>query len=458
MHPLSLRSDDAVSNFSNIRKSFSNPCLLESARGADKLTELSILVFDPTYTLKAVDGVVVIEDKINSTGEMSIESDDPLSTLEQVMSLFPSSSSSTGLRFLGGALGYISYDAIRYWVHQKVANNQKTRDFPDMEFSLYEEGIVFDNLQGKAHYFFSDRVRDRAKQVEETCNNKIPEPPGDFSFSKPTSNMLKEEYESSVIKAKEYIHSGEIFQVVLSKKYSFNVTGDLLRFYSELRQLNPSPYMYYLDLGSTKVAGSSPEMLVRVDKGEVETFPIAGTRPVSKDEKENQLLGEQLLKDPKERAEHVMLVDLARNDIGKIAEYGSVKLGEYMQVHRYSHVQHIVSQVKGNLRKDLTSFDALRSLFPAGTVSGAPKIRAMQIIDELEQDSRGPYAGALGYFTFTGNMDVAITIRTLVSRNNKASIQSGAGIVADSVAETEWFETERKAEALLKALEQARNR
>lgn len=366
------------------------------------------------------------------------------------MSLFPSSSSD--FRFLGGALGYISYDAIRYWVN--LENNPKTRDFPDMEFSLYEEGIVFDNLQGRAHYFFSDRVRDRTKEVEETCN-RVPEPPNQFSFSKPTSNRKKEEFESSVIKAKEYIHSGEIFQVVLSKKYSFNLAGDLLRFYSELRQLNPSPYMYYLDLEGTKVAGSSPEMLVRVGNGEVETFPIAGTRPASKDEKENQILGEQLLKDPKERAEHVMLVDLARNDIGKIAEYGSVKLGEYMQVHRYSHVQHIVSQVKGNLRKDLTSFDALRSLFPAGTVSGAPKIRAMQIIDELEQDSRGPYAGALGYFTFTGNMDVAITIRTLVSRNDKASIQSGAGIVADSVPETEWFETERKAEALMRALEKA---
>jgi anthranilate synthase component 1 len=451
LHSLSLRSDDAVSNFSNIRKSFCNPCLLESARGADKLTELSILVFDPTYTFKAAAGHVEIENKIDTNGKTSFESDDPLSTLQQVMNLFPSSSS--GLRFLGGALGYISYDSVRYWIEQ-LAENPKTRDYPDMEFSLYEEGIVFDNLHGKAHYFFSDRVKDRSKEVEEVCN-KVPENAGNFTVSKPMSSMKKDEFESAVIKAKEYIHNGEIFQVVLSKKYSFDVTGDLLKFYSELRQLNPSPYMYYLDLGDTKVAGSSPEMLVRVDNGEVETFPIAGTRPISKDERENQILGEQLLKDPKERAEHVMLVDLARNDIGKIAEYGSVKLGEYMQVHRYSHVQHIVSQVKGSLRKDFTSFDALRSLFPAGTVSGAPKIRAMQIIDELEQDSRGPYAGALGYFTFNGNMDVAITIRTLVSRHNKAAVQSGAGIVADSIPDTEWFETERKAEALMKALEKA---
>ncbi|MHB8566408.1 MAG: anthranilate synthase component I family protein [Nitrososphaerales archaeon] len=444
-----MKSDDPVQTYSNLRSRFDLPCLLESARGADKLTELSILVFDPSYIFRASKGNVEIVNRLDSTGVSSFFQEDPLSTLQEVMAAFPSSS--TDLRFLGGALGYISYDSVRYW-NNLEKNEKQASKFPDMEFGLYEEGIVFDNKQGRAYYFFSDGVKDRSSEVEQVCN-KAPEAPANLSFTKPTSNKKKEEFESSVIKAKEYIRSGEIFQVVLSKRYSFNISGDLLRFYSELRQLNPSPYMYYLDLGDTKIAGSSPEMLVRVDRGEVETFPIAGTRPSSQDEAENQRLGEQLLADPKERAEHIMLVDLARNDIGKIAEFGSVNLGEFMQVHRYSHVQHIVSQVKGKLKGDLTSFDALRSLFPSGTVSGAPKIRAMQIIDEIERDARGPYAGALGYFTFNGNMDVAITIRTLVSRNNEASIQSGAGIVADSVPETEWFETERKSEALMRALE-----
>jgi len=469
LKPLSLESDNALLAFSNLRSRFNFPCLLESARGADKLTELSIVVFDPTFIFRASEGQVEIEDRIDSTGKSSIlQSQDPLETLQEVMRSFRSSSS--GLRFLGGALGYISYDAIRYWVDLERKNNgaegrerrksshqegenKRSSSFPDMEFGLYEEGLVFDNIGGKAHYFCSDRIKDRSKEVEEVCNNKAAEPPARLGISKPVSNMKKEEFESSVTRAKEYIRAGEIFQVVLSKKYSFNVSGDLLRFYTELRRLNPSPYMYYLDLGSTKIAGSSPEMLVRVDGSEVETFPIAGTRPSSSDEVENQRLGEQLLADPKERAEHVMLVDLARNDIGRIAQFGSVKLGEFMQVHRYSHVQHIVSQVTGKLKQNLSSFDAMRSLFPAGTVSGAPKIRAMQIIDELERDPRGPYAGALGYFTFNGNMDFAITIRTLVSRDGEASVQSGAGIVADSIPETEWYETERKSEALIRALE-----
>ncbi|MCL5067970.1 MAG: anthranilate synthase component I family protein [Thaumarchaeota archaeon] len=254
-------------------------------------------------------------------------------------------------------------------------------------------------------------------------------------------------------KAKDYIRNGDIFQVVLSRKYKFNTSGDMLQFYSELKRINPSPYMYFLDMCETKIVGSSPEMLVRVNGGIVETYPIAGTRPSSLDESENSKLARELLLDQKERAEHVMLVDLARNDIGRVSEFGSVSVGEFMQVHRYSHVQHIVSHVTGKLRRNLTAFDAMRSLFPAGTVSGAPKIRALEIIEELETEARGPYAGAVGYFSFNGNMDSAITIRTLVSKGNEAFIQTGAGIVADSEPEAEWFETERKAAALLRALE-----
>jgi anthranilate synthase component 1 len=256
-----------------------------------------------------------------------------------------------------------------------------------------------------------------------------------------------------VEKAKEYVTCGDIFQVVLSKRYEFNIKGDLTEFYRALRQINPSPYMYFLKAGDRQIVGSSPEMLVRVDNRQVQTFPIAGTRPCMADPAENRRLATELLADPKECAEHVMLVDLARNDIGRISKYGSVHVPEFMKVHRYSHVQHIVSQVVGDLRDDYECYDALSAVFPAGTVSGAPKVRAMEIIEELEPTRRGPYAGAVGYFSYNGNADFAITIRTLFADRDKAYIQAGAGIVADSVPETEWFETEHKAGALMKALQ-----
>jgi len=276
-----------------------------------------------------------------------------------------------------------------------------------------------------------------------------------LDYDQPKVNVTKERFEKSVEKAKEYITSGDIFQVVLSKRYDFRFKGDLVTFYRSLREINPSPYMYFLKAGNKKIIGSSPEMLVRVDNRVVETFPIAGTRPCVKDPSENKRLAEELLADPKERAEHVMLVDLARNDVGKIAKFGSVHVPEFMKVHRYSHVQHIVSQVVGDLREDRESYDALRAVFPAGTVSGAPKVRAMEIIEELEPAKRGPYAGAVGYFSYNGNVDFAITIRTLFADKDEAHIQVGAGIVADSVPEREWFETDHKAEALIRALNKA---
>ena len=276
-----------------------------------------------------------------------------------------------------------------------------------------------------------------------------------MDYDQPKVNVTKERFEKSVEKAKEYITSGDIFQVVLSKRYDFRFKGDLVTFYRSLRDINPSPYMYFLKAGNRKIIGSSPEMLVRVDNRVVETFPIAGTRPCVKDPSENKRLAEELLADPKERAEHVMLVDLARNDVGKIAKFGSVNVPEFMKVHRYSHVQHIVSQVVGDLREDRESYDALRAVFPAGTVSGAPKVRAMEIIEELEPAKRGPYAGAVGYFSYNSNVDFAITIRTLFADKDEAHIQVGAGIVADSVPEREWFETDHKAEALIRALNKA---
>jgi len=282
---------------------------------------------------------------------------------------------------------------------------------------------------------------------------KKPENHSALACKKLGVNVTKERFEKSVEKAKEYVTKGDIFQAVLSKRFAFDIHGDLIGFYGSLRKINPSPYMYFLKMGDRQIVGASPEMLVRVDNRVVETFPIAGTRPCTEKPAENRRLARELLADPKERAEHVMLVDLARNDLGKISEYSSVRVTEFMKVHKYSHVQHIVSRVEGKLKNECESYDALEAVFPAGTVSGAPKVRAMEIIEELEPTRRGPYAGAVGYFGYNGNADFAITIRTLFADKNKAFIQAGAGIVADSVPEKEWFETEHKAEALIKALE-----
>ncbi len=350
-------------------------------------------------------------------------------------------------RLVGGAVGYISYDAVRYW--EKLPQPKGDLDFPDVEMGIYDDGFIFDHTRKLALYYYQEE--NRLAEVEKIL--KKPAEDSSLEVSQPKVNISKEHFEKAVEKAKEYVTAGDIFQVVLSKRYQFQTKGSLIPFYQSLRQINPSPYMYYYKADERQIVGSSPEMLVRVDNRMVETFPIAGTTKMVQDETENLRLAHELLADPKERAEHVMLVDLARNDVGKISKFGSVHVPEFMKVHQYSHVQHIVSQVVGELRDELESFDALRSVFPAGTVSGAPKVRAMEIIDELEPAQRGPYAGAVGYFSYNGNADFAITIRTLFADQNQAYVQAGAGIVADSVPEREWIETENKAKALMKALE-----
>lgn len=345
-------------------------------------------------------------------------------------------------------MGYISYDAIRYW--EKLPQNVGgDLDFPDVEMGIYDDGFIFDHVRQQAIYYYQEE--NRLGEVEKLL--KQPSENASLLYAEPKVNISQERFEKAVEKAKEYVTLGDIFQVVLSKRYQFQIKGDLLPFYQSLRSINPSPYMYYYKAGERQIVGSSPEMLVRVDNRMVETFPIAGTTAIGQTEVENQRLASGLLADPKERAEHVMLVDLARNDVGKISKYGSVCVPEFMKVHQYSHVQHIVSQVVGELKDDLQSYDALRSVFPAGTVSGAPKVRAMEIINELEASQRGPYAGAVGYFSYNGNADFAITIRTLCANGNQAYIQAGAGIVADSVPEREWVETENKAKALMRALQ-----
>ncbi len=428
-----------------MHRCYEHAYLLESIEGPRKLAQYSFLGFDPQLTVRAKGKKMTVR-KREPDEEEKVETDDPLNAVERIVS--EKECSYDRLRLVGGAVGYVSYDAVRSWERlPDVAVDDL--NFPDVEVGIFDDGIVFDHRRGEALYYHRDKNRfDELKRLM-----KEPGDPEPLSFTIPKMNMEKEQYEESVRRAKEYVASGDILQVVLSKRYDFDVKGDLASFYLALRRINPSPYMYFLKMGDRQIVGSSPEMLVRVDNRVVETFPIAGTRPRVDDDIENKALAKELLADPKERAEHVMLVDLARNDIGRVSQFGSVQVPEFMEVHQYSHVQHIVSRVVGKLRNECNCYDALRAVFPAGTVSGAPKLRAMEIIEEAEPTKRGPYAGAVGYFSYNRNADFAITIRTLVANGRQCYIQVGAGIVADSVPEREWYETEHKARALVKALE-----
>ena len=376
-----------------------------------------------------------------------IKSENPLNELRK--QLAQNHSAYHGFRFVGGLVGYFSYEVVRYIESLPNSAMRETLEIPDFQFGLYDDGIVFDHLTGQAYYYWY--TKNRIREVEQLIyaqNHHSPK----LSASKLKVNMSQSEFIAMVEKAKNYIKSGDIFQVVLSKRVEFEIEGELMDFYRALREINPSPYMYFLKMKDLTIIGSSPEMLGRVDGRRVETYPIAGTAPIGNSASENDKLANSLLSDPKERAEHVMLVDLARNDLGKICKFGSVDVPEFMTVQRYSHVQHIVSRVTGDLREGKDALDAFTAIFPAGTVSGAPKKRAMEIIDELEPSRRGPYAGAIGYFSYNGNADFAITIRTLVAKGQQAYLQAGAGIVADSQPKKEWDETEHKARPILSAL------
>ena len=434
--------------FVRLSEKFDDIYILESILGPEKLSEFSYIGFNPSLKITLDSNTIRVskDGKENATDVSN--SYDLFSSLREILK--ENYVDNNFNRLIGGLVGFISYDIVRYW--EDVSDNYTKRTYADFQFGLFNEGIIFDHERNKSYYYYSGQ--NNLEEILESLN--LQREIGTIDYTEPTSNIDKEKFENNVDVAKEYIRSGDIFQVVLSRKYEFEITGDLLSIYKALRTINPSPYMYYYKTKNVNIIGSSPEMLVRVTGNQIETFPIAGTRPRDEDEEKNKQLTDELLSDEKERAEHVMLVDLARNDVGQIAKFGSVKVPEFMQVHQFSHVQHIVSKVIGELKKDRDCFDAIRAIFPAGTVSGAPKIRAMQIIQELEEESRGPYAGALGYFSKNMCADFAITIRTLVVKGNDAYIQAGAGIVADSIPEREWFETEQKASALIAALEMAK--
>ena len=435
--PLDL-SENQFQIYNKISRNYSHSFLFESLSGPEVLAETSVMGFDPKIIFKGYNDRVEITENNNTK---IIKTNDPFIELKKLLG----KSDDQKYRYLGGAVGVVNYDSIRL-----VENISEEIDLtqPIMEFGIYDDGLLYDNVKKKLFYFYHDVNRYDQFIVSKDHFNE-------FYSSEVTPNMNKEKFSNIVNKAKQYIHDGDIFQVVLSRKFAFETSGDNLALYKTLRKLNPSPYMYHLKQDSKTIIGASPEMLVRITDDKVETFPIAGTRKITDDEEKNMALSDELINDEKELAEHTMLVDLGRNDIGRVCKYGSVHPESLMQIKRFSHVQHIVSHVVGNLDSKNDMFDAFQAVFPAGTVSGAPKVRAMQIIDELETEERGPYAGAVGYFSYNGCCDFAIAIRSIFIENNKGFVQSGAGIVSDSTAENEFKETEHKAGAMLQALKEA---
>jgi anthranilate synthase component I len=436
--PLDL-SENQFQIYNKISRNYSHSFLFESLSGPEVLAETSVMGFDPKIILKGyADKVEIIENNSIKT----ISTTEPFEELKKLLGKCDNQT----YRYLGGAVGVVNYDAVR--LVEKISKSQESTE-PLMEFGIYDDGIIFDNLQKKLFYFYHDENRFNKFIMNDDSF-------GEFHSSEVIPNMDKEKFSEIVNKAKKLIHDGDIFQVVLSRKFAFDVSGDNLTLYKTLRKLNPSPYMYHLKQDFKTIIGASPEMLVRITNDKVETFPIAGTRKITDNEEKNNQLSKELINDEKELAEHTMLVDLGRNDIGKVCKYGTVHPESLMQIKRFSHVQHIVSHVVGNLSPENDMFDAFQAVFPAGTVSGAPKVRAMQIIDDLETEIRGPYAGAVGYFSYNGCCDFAIAIRSIFIENDKGFVQSGAGIVSDSIAENEFKETEHKAGAMLQALKETK--
>ncbi|WP_437224257.1 anthranilate synthase component I [Planctomicrobium sp. SH661] len=440
--------------------------LFESVIGGEKVGRYSFMGGDPFLRIEAYGNEVVITENNQQTRKTVA---DPLDELDSLLQKYRSVHLPDVPRFVGGAVGYAGYDVVRYT--EKLENApEDDRHLPDLSFAFHDAMIIFDHIRKTTLVVVHARTdgTDPQQAYERACARvdvlcqqlqdrdaglSMPDVElGITDFPQWTSDFTKAEFEQAVSSAQEYIRAGDIFQVVLSQRLEVQTPASPMDVYRALRVVNPSPFMFLLQTPHATLVGSSPEIMVRVEDGITTIRPLAGTRQRGRNEQEDAALAAELLADPKERAEHVMLIDLARNDVGRIAEYGSVKLSDLMVVERYSHVMHITSNVTGQLQPGLTALAALRAGLPAGTVSGAPKVRAMQIIDEFEKHRRGPYAGAVGYLDFTGNMDTCIALRTLVMMNGKAYVQVGAGIVADSVPASEYQETLNKARGQLKAI------
>ena len=450
--------------------------LFESVVGGEKVGRYSFLGAGPILMLEAFGQRV----RLRKPGERDWSESsaaDPLATLEQLLGQHRAVSVPGLPRFCGGAVGYAGYDTVRY-VERLPNAPPDDRHLPDLCFALYDRMVIFDHINKTILVVAHARIPESADPLDpptlreayriaservDRMVERLQQGVADLQLTDITplgtptlpvrSNFTREAFHAAVRRAIEYIHAGDIFQVVLSQRFQTETRARPFDIYRALRVINPSPFMFYLCHGSTRLIGASPEIMTRVEGDLVTVRPLAGTRRRGRDEAEDAALASELLADPKERAEHIMLVDLARNDVGRLARFGTVQLQEVLTVERYSHVMHLSSTVTGRLRPGLTAFDALRASLPAGTLSGAPKVRAMEIIDELEPHRRGPYGGAIGYVDFTGNMDTCIALRTLVLMGQTAYMQAGAGIVADSDPESEYQETVNKAAGLLRAIE-----
>lgn len=457
-----------VSAYLKIRDRSTYSFLLESVEGGEKIARFSFCGADPFLVFRSRGNKGTV--KYLDTGREKRFEGDPINELRKIMGSYKTIQFPGLPRFTGGGVGYFAYDSVR--LIEDIPDN--TRDdfgFDDIFFMFFDTILVFDNVRHTISIISNihtdseetpenkyEKALSRIEKLETYLkrNTVTNSQKGNGSF-KFTANVEKDVYENSVEKCKEYINAGDIIQVVLSQRFEREISVSPFDIYRMLRMVNPSPYMFFISTDNVDLAGASPEMLVRVENGEMEVRPIAGTRPRGKNSEEDDANVKELLNDEKEKAEHIMLLDLGRNDVGRVSEYGTVKVTDRMFIEKYSHVMHMVSSVKGKLRKDKDRFDAFLSFFPAGTLSGAPKIRAMEIIDELETTRRGIYGGAIGYIDYQGNLDSCIAIRTVVIKDGKAYVQAGAGIVADSVPEKEYTECVNKAGALFKAMEMAEN-
>ncbi len=438
--------------------------LLESVHGGERFGRYSFIGL-PARTRLRITGLTVQVEQGDETVERC-ECADPLDFVAAFLQRYRVAEPDNAPRFAGGLCGYFGYDTVRY-IEKRLADSPLPDDLqtPDCLLLLSEELAVVDNLTGQLRLIVYidplapqalERGMERLAALTARLHQPLATPGLETGFHAPVESSMEEDaYKAAVRRAQQYIRAGDIMQVVLSQRMTRSFQASPLTLYRALRSLNPSPYMFYYDMSDFHIVGASPEILVRLEDDTVTVRPIAGTRPRGQDRQRDEALAEELLADPKECAEHLQLLDLGRNDAGRVSQTGSVRVTERMQIERYSHVMHIVSNVESRLKPGLTAIDVLRATFPAGTISGAPKIRAMEIIDELETVKRGIYAGAVGYLGFDGNMDLAIAIRTALVKDRRLYVQAGAGIVADSVPESEWAETRNKARAVLRAAELA---
>lgn len=433
--------------------------LLESVEGGERWGRYSFLGFDPVLRITCQQGKVTIEEQ----GETHQINQEPFAALREVMQQYHTPQLEALPPFSGGLVGYFAYHSIG--LAESILQLQQG-DFPEFDLMLYRKIIAYDHLKQKIILIVNIRtdhlLENYGKAVAELedlkklVSDSTPLPKTiTKSCPKFRCNVSQEAYADMIERTKEHIFAGDIFQAVISRKFETDYTDSLFNAYRVLRTTNPSPYMVFIQCDDVQIISTSPETLVKLQNGQLSTFPVAGSRPRGKSKEEDLELEQELLQDEKELAEHNMLVDLGRNDIGRLSKYGTVKVSEYQQIHRYSRIMHICSEVNGQIADGLDAFDAIQSILPAGTLSGAPKIRACQLIDEIEGESRGIYGGALGYIDFHGNMDTCIAIRMAVKKDNKVTIQAGGGIVADSVAEMEYLESENKAKAVMQAILQA---